>query len=41
MDSRSLNGMGSYFGEDDTAASLVKLAAHTEQGLALERFGMP
>ena len=41
MDYGSLYGMGSYFGEDYTAANLVKLAALTEQNIAVERFGKP
>ena len=39
MDYGSLYGMGSYFGEDYTAANLVKLAALTEQEIAEGRFG--
>ena len=41
MDYGSLYGMGSYFGEDYTAANLVKLATLTEQRIAMERFGKP
>ncbi len=41
MDYGSLYGMGSYFGEDYTAADLVKLATLTEGELAQARFGKP
>ncbi len=39
MDYGSLYGMGSYFGEDYTAANLVRLAALTEEGLAKAKTG--
>ena len=39
MDYGSLYGMGSYFGEDYTAANLVKLATLTEHELAQRRYG--
>src|SRR5215472_16017472 len=38
MDYGSLYGMGSYFGEDYTAANLVRLAALTEAKIAGKRF---
>lgn len=41
MDYGSLYGMGSYFGEDYTAANLVKLATLTEGYLAEDRAGKP
>jgi nitric oxide reductase subunit B len=41
MDYGSIYGMGSYFGEDYTAADLVKLATLTEDALATERYGQP
>jgi nitric oxide reductase subunit B len=41
MDYGSLYGMGSYFGEDYTAANLVRLARLTEDNLAQERAGKP
>jgi nitric oxide reductase subunit B len=41
MDYGSLYGMGSYFGEDYTAANLVRLATLTESNLALARTGKP
>ena len=41
MDYGSLYGMGSYFGEDYTAANLVKLATLTENGIAEARYGQP
>ena len=34
MDYGSLYGMGSYFGEDYTAANLVRLATLTEENIA-------
>jgi nitric oxide reductase subunit B len=39
MDYGSIYGMGSYFGEDYTAANLVRLAVLTEANLAKARFG--
>src|SRR5450432_4278673 len=39
MDFGSLYGMGSYFGQDYTAAGLMRLATLTENGLAQTRFG--
>jgi nitric oxide reductase subunit B len=39
MDYGSLYGMGSYFGEDYTAANLVRLATMTEDGIATARSG--
>jgi nitric oxide reductase subunit B len=39
MDYGSLYGMGSYFGEDYTAANLVRLAALTEESLAKVKAG--
>ena len=39
MDYGSLYGMGSYFGEDYTAANLVRLAALTEADIAKTRTG--
>ena len=41
MDYGSLYGMGSYFGEDYTAANLVRLATLTEENLATARNGKP
>lgn len=41
MDYGSLYGMGSYFGEDYTAANLVKLGTLTEDYLAQDRAGKP
>jgi len=41
MDYGSLYGMGSYFGEDYTAANLVRLATLTEDNLATAKFGKP
>jgi nitric oxide reductase subunit B len=41
MDYGSLYGMGSYFGEDYTAANLVRLATLTEGELAEARYGKP
>jgi nitric oxide reductase subunit B len=39
MDYGSLYGMGSYFGEDYTAANLVRLATLTEENIASATFG--
>ena len=39
MDYGSLYGMGSYFGEDYTAATLVKLGLETRERLARTRYG--
>ena len=39
MDYGSLYGMGSYFGEDYTAANLVRLATLTEDNIAKVKFG--
>ena len=39
MDYGSLYGMGSYFGEDYTAANLVRLATLTEENIALTKNG--
>src|ERR1700724_1047018 len=39
MDYGSLYGMGSYFGEDYTAANLVRLATLTQDNLAKENGG--
>ena len=39
MDYGSLYGMGSYFGEDYTAANLVRLAQLTEEGIAKAKTG--
>src|SRR5665213_2330411 len=39
MDSGSLYGMGSYFGEDYTAKYLVRLGRITEEEIAQQRFG--
>jgi nitric oxide reductase subunit B len=39
MDYGSLYGMGSYFGEDYTAANLVRLAKLTEDGIAKIKIG--
>ncbi len=39
MDYGSLYGMGSYFGEDYTAANLVSLAALTEANIAKAKYG--
>jgi nitric oxide reductase subunit B len=39
MDYGSLYGMGSYFGEDYTAANLLRLAELTEDGIAKARTG--
>lgn len=41
MDYGSLYGMGSYFGEDYTAANLVSLADLTQTNVALAQFGKP
>ncbi|MGH7092512.1 MAG: nitric-oxide reductase large subunit [Stellaceae bacterium] len=41
MDYGSLYGMGSYFGEDYTAANLVRLATLTEDNIAKAKFGKP
>lgn len=41
MDYGSLYGMGSYFGEDYTAAALLRLGRMTADTLARERFGKP
>ncbi|HXR88888.1 MAG TPA: cbb3-type cytochrome c oxidase subunit I [Steroidobacteraceae bacterium] len=40
MDYGSLYGMGSYYGEDYTASTLVRLATLTQDRLAHVRFGM-
>ena len=39
MDYGSLYGMGSYFGQDYTAFTLMRLARLTEEGLSQRRFG--
>ena len=39
MDYGSLYGMGSYFGEDYTAANLVRLATLTETNIANAKYG--
>jgi nitric oxide reductase subunit B len=39
MDYGSIYGMGSYFGEDYTAATLVRLGTETREQLARSRFG--
>ncbi|HLY47215.1 MAG TPA: cbb3-type cytochrome c oxidase subunit I [Stellaceae bacterium] len=39
MDYGSLYGMGAYFGEDYTAANLVRLAQFTEEGIAKAKTG--
>ena len=39
MDYGSLYGMGSYFGEDYTAANLVRLATLTEGNIAKAKTG--
>ena len=39
MDYASLYGMGSYYGEDYTASTLVRLATLTQDGIAKARFG--
>ena len=41
MDYGSLYGMGSYFGQDYTAWTLMRLAALTEENLAQTQFGKP
>ena len=41
MDYGSLYGMGSYYGPDYTAATLVSLAKATETAIALARYGKP
>lgn len=41
MDYGSIYGMGSYYGEDYTASTLVKLGTLTRDALAQERFGEP
>ncbi|HVO02109.1 MAG TPA: cbb3-type cytochrome c oxidase subunit I [Candidatus Cybelea sp.] len=41
MDYGSLYGMGSYFGEDYTAANLVALATLTQANIATSKFGKP
>lgn len=41
MDYGSLYGVGSYFGEDYTAANLVELATRTEDSLAQAAFNKP
>ena len=41
MDYGSLYGMGSYYGEDYTAWTLMRLAGLVENGLAQTRFGKP
>jgi nitric oxide reductase subunit B len=41
MDYGSLYGMGSYFGEDYTASTLVRLAELTEANVAQARYGKP
>ncbi|HVV66150.1 MAG TPA: cbb3-type cytochrome c oxidase subunit I [Rhizomicrobium sp.] len=41
MDYGSLYGMGSYYGEDYTANTLVRLGEATKEQLALQRFGKP
>ena len=41
MDYGSLYGMGSYFGEDYTASTLVSLAKATETAIALAKDGKP
>ena len=39
MDYGSLYGMGSYYGEDYTAAILVRLGTETQNNIALHRYG--
>ena len=39
MDYGSLYGMGSYYGEDYTAAILVRLGTETQNNIALNRYG--
>ena len=41
MDYGSLYGMGSYYGEDYTASTLVRLAAATQDNVARARYGRP
>lgn len=41
MDYGSIYGMGSYYGEDYTASTLVKLGTLTRDAVAQERFGKP
>jgi nitric oxide reductase subunit B len=41
MDYGSLYGMGSYYGEDYTASTLVRLGLHTQDAIAQARFGKP
>ncbi len=41
MDYGSLYGMGSYYGEDYTASTLVSLAKGTEDAIALARYQKP
>jgi nitric oxide reductase subunit B len=41
MDYGSLYGMGSYYGEDYTASTLVALATKTQTDIALARYGKP
>jgi len=41
MDYGSLYGMGSYYGEDYTAATLVRLATATQDNIAQARYGKP
>ena len=41
MDYGSLYGMGSYFGEDYTASTLVGLARATQNSIAIARFAKP
>ncbi|HVZ91618.1 MAG TPA: hypothetical protein VG843_08205, partial [Rhizomicrobium sp.] len=41
MDYGSLYGMGSYYGEDYTASTLVRLGEATKEQLALQRFAKP
>jgi nitric oxide reductase subunit B len=41
MDYGSIYGMGSYFGEDYTASTLVKLGTETRNNVALAKYGQP
>src|ERR1700728_5279900 len=41
MDYGSLYGMGSYYGEDYTASTLVALGTATQNNVALATFGKP
>ncbi len=41
MDYGSLYGMGSYYGEDYTASTLVRLATETRNAIAETRYGKP